>query len=370
MIDLDKMLYDHQKKAIRNMRNCCILNGGVGSGKSRTSLAYYYEKEKDRPLYIITTAMKRDSREWEEEVLYFFPCQATAIDSWNNIKKYTDVKDAFFIFDEDRVTGYGAWVKAFLKITKSNHWIILSATPGDTWSDYIPVFIANGFYRNKTEFTQKHVIWNRYTTFPKIDGYVHTGYLNGLRRKDIYCTYPITDYKRVIKDRWDIFKEEPFQNAGAMCYCLRKVVNSDPSRLDKVYDIAERKRKAIIFYNYDYELENLKRRFADGYFEIAEWNGHRHQEIPVKSERWVYLVQYNSGSEGWNCVLTDTIIFYSQTYSYKQLKQACGRIDRINTPYHDLYFYHLKSRSGIDLAISRALADKKNFNENDFVVNS
>lgn len=379
MIDLDKMLYDHQKKAIRNMRNGCILNGGVGSGKSRTSLAYYYQKEKDRPLYIITTAMKRDSREWEEEVLYFFPCKATVIDSWNNIKKYMDVKDAFFIFDEDRVTGYGAWVKAFLKITKSNHWIILSATPGDTWSDYIPVFIANGFYRNKTEFTQKHVIWNRYATFPKIDGYVHTGYLNGLRRKvlvnmederktvqhheDIYCTYPITDYKRVIKDRWDIFKEEPFQNAGAMCYCLRKVVNSDPSRFSTVYEICKNRGRAIIFYNYDYELERLKAGFADGYFEVAEWNGHRHQEIPVKSERWVYLVQYNSGSEGWNCILTDTIIFYSQTYSYKQLKQACGRIDRINTPYRDLYFYHLKSRSGIDLAIARALADKKNFNE-------
>jgi superfamily II DNA or RNA helicase len=181
--------------------------------------------------------------------------------------------------------------------------------------------------------------------------------------EDIYCTYPITDYKRVIKDRWDIFKEEPFQNAGAMCYCLRKVVNSDPSRLDKIYDIAERKGKAIIFYNYDYELENLKRRFAGGYFQIAEWNGHRHQEIPVESERWVYLVQYNSGSEGWNCILTDTIIFYSQSYSYKQTEQAAGRIDRINTPFVDLYFYHLKSRSGIDLAISRALSDKKNFNE-------
>lgn len=383
-------LYDHQKKALLNMHNGCILNGGVGSGKSRTSLAYYDQKiGRDVPLYIITTAKKRDEYEWEEELLIFGGRKPQyTIDSWNNIRKYESVAGAFFIFDEDRVTGSGAWVKAFLKISKNNRWIILSATPGDCWSDYIPVFIANGFYRNKTEFCQKHVIWNRYATFPKIDGYVNTGYLNGLRRKilvnmdferktvqhheDIYCSYSLSDYKRVIKDRWDIYKDEPLQNASAYCYTLRRVVNSDRSRLDTVYEIARQRNRVIIFYNYDYELDAIKdffgnRENADA-FAIAEWNGHKHQEIPVRSEKWIYLVQYNSGSEGWNCILTDTIIFYSQSYSYKQTKQASGRIDRLNTPYTDLYFYHLKSRAGIDLAISRALADKKNFNERDYVV--
>ena len=379
-------LYDHQKKALPNIHNGCILAGGVGSGKSRTSLAYYDLKiGTNVPLYIITTAKKRDELEWDEELLIFGGRQPkeVVIDSWNNIKKYADVTGSFFIFDEDRITGKGAWVKAFLKIAKNNRWIVLSATPGDCWEDYIPIFIANGFYRNRTEFTQKHVIWNRYTTFPKIDGYVNTGYLNGLRRKilvpmdferrtvrhheDIWCSYSISDYKRAIKDRWDIFKEEPFQNAGALCYCLRRIVNSDDSRLNTVYEIAERRGKVIIFYNYDYELELLKRRFDNGSYEVAEWNGHKHQEIPIKSDRWVYLVQYNSGSEGWNCVLTDTIIFFSQSYSYKQTEQASGRIDRLNTPYTDLYFYHLKSHAGIDLAIARALNDKKNFNEKAFV---
>lgn len=379
-------LYDHQKKALPNIHNGCILAGGVGSGKSRTSLAYYDQKiGTDVPLYIITTAKKRDEMEWDEELLIFGGRQPkeVVIDSWNNIKKYADVTGAFFIFDEDRITGKGAWVKAFLKIAKSNRWIVLSATPGDCWEDYIPIFIANGFYRNRTEFTQKHVIWNRYTTFPKIDGYVNTGYLNGLRRKilvpmdferrtvrhheDIWCSYSISDYKRAIKDRWDIFKEEPFQNAGALCYCLRRIVNSDDSRLNAVYEIAERRGKVIIFYNYDYELELLKRRFDNGSYEVAEWNGHKHQEIPIESDKWVYLVQYNSGSEGWNCVLTDTIIFFSQSYSYKQTEQASGRIDRLNTPYTDLYFYHLKSHAGIDLAIARALNDKKNFNEKAWV---
>lgn len=372
-------LYEHQKKALLNMHNGCILAGGVGSGKSRTALEYYRRNHSNLKLYIITTAKKRDEMEWEQEILYFPGMKAEVVDSWNNIKKYSQVTGAFFIFDEDRITGSGAWVKAFLKIAKNNKWIVLSATPGDCWTDYVPIFIANGYFRNRTEFNQNHVIWNRYTTFPKIDGYIHTGYLNGLRRKilvpmdferktvrhheNIYCSYSINDYKRVIKDRWDIFKEEPFQNAGAMCYCLRKIVNSDPSRLDKVYEIAERKGKVVIFYNYDYELDALKWRFADGPYEIAEWNGHRHQEIPIESSNWIYLVQYNSGSEGWNCILTDTIIFYSQSYSYKQTEQAAGRIDRINTPFVDLYFYHLKSHSGIDLAISRALNDKKNFNE-------
>ena len=378
-------LYDHQKKALLNMHNGCILNGGVGSGKSRTSLAYYDTRiGRGTPLYIITTAKKRDSLEWDEELLIFAgKMPEYVVDSWNNIKKYENVTDAFFIFDEDRVTGKGAWVKAFLKIAKRNRWIVLSATPGDTWEDYIPVFIANGFYRNRTEFNQKHVIWNRYTTFPKIDGYINTGYLNGLRRKilvsmdferktvqhheDIYCTYSLKDYKRIIKDRWDIYKDEPFQNAGAMCYCLRKLVNSDPERIRKVREIVERKNKVIIFYNYDYELEILKNEFGgrEG-LSLAEWNGHKHQEIPVGDPSWVYLVQYNSGSEGWNCVLTDTIIFFSQSYSYKQTKQASGRIDRLNTPFTDLYFYHFKSHAGIDIAISRALNDKKNFNESAF----
>ena len=375
-------LYDHQKKALPNIHNGCILNGGVGSGKSRTSLAYYdLRVGRGTPLYIITTAKKRDSLEWDEELLIFAgKMPEYKIDSWNNIKKYALVENAFFIFDEDRVTGKGAWVKAFLKIAKHNKWIILSATPGDTWEDYIPVFIANGYFRNRTEFCQNHVIWNRYTTFPKIDGYVHTGYLNGLRRKilvnmdferetiqhheDIYCSYALKDYKRIIKDRWDIYKEEPFQNAGAMCYCLRKLVNSDPERIGKVREIVERKNKVVIFYNYDYELEILKNEFGGREdISVAEWNGHKHQEIPVGDPKWVYLVQYNSGSEGWNCILTDTIIFYSQSYSYKQTAQACGRIDRLNTPFVDLYFYHLKSYSPIDIGISRALAEKRDFNE-------
>lgn len=375
-------LYDHQKKALPNIHNGCILNGGVGSGKSRTSLAYYdLRVGRGTPLYIITTAKKRDSLEWEEELLIFAgKMPEYKVDSWNNIKKYALVENAFFIFDEDRVTGKGAWVKAFLKIAKHNKWIILSATPGDTWEDYIPVFIANGYFRNRTEFCQNHVIWNRYTTFPKIDGYVHTGYLNGLRRKilvnmdferetiqhheDIYCSYALKDYKRIIKDRWDIYKEEPFQNAGAMCYCLRKLVNSDPERIRKVREIVERKNKVVIFYNYDYELEILKNEFGGREdISVAEWNGHKHQEIPVGDPKWVYLVQYNSGSEGWNCILTDTIIFYSQSYSYKQTAQACGRIDRLNTPFVDLYFYHLKSYSPIDIGISRALAEKRDFNE-------
>ena len=376
-------LYEHQKKALLNMHNGCILAGGVGSGKSRTALEYYRRNHSNLKLYIITTAKKRDEMEWELEILYFPGMKAEVIDSWNCIKKYQFVTGAFFIFDEDRITGTGAWSQSFIKIAKHNKWIILSATPGDCWKDYISVFIANGFYKNKTEFERKHVIWNRFVDYPDYAGYVHTGYLNGLRRRilvpmdferktvrhheDIYCSYSIADYKRVIKDRWDIFKEEPFQNAGAMCYCLRKIVNSDPSRLDKVYEIAERKGKVVIFYNYDYELDALKGRFADGPYEIAEWNGHRHQEIPIKSDKWIYLVQYNSGSEGWNCILTDTIIFYSQSYSYKQTEQAAGRIDRINTPFVDLYFYHLKSRAGIDLAIARALNYKKNFNETAWV---
>ena len=395
--------------AVKKMFNGCILCGGVGSGKSRTALFYYFkenggwiDKEKYTPmenpqdLYIISTARKRDTLEWEGELANYllYPDKKTGetkfgnkimVDSWNNIKKYSDVRGAFFIFDEDRVTGSGAWVKAFLKIAKSNNWIILSATPGDVWSDYIPVFIANGFYRNKTEFTREHIVYSRYCNYPKIDKYVNTRRLIRLRdrilvdmdfdrktiahHEDVLCRYDTSKYKYVIRNRWDIYKNEPIQQASGLCYVLRRVVNSDESRQAALLEIFEKHPKMIVFYNFDYERDLLIEMFGiyedDGIFELAEWSGHAHQPVP-DSNSWVYLVQYTAGAEGWNCIKTDTIVFYSQNYSYKIMQQASGRIDRLNTPYNDLYYYHLKSKSGIDLAISRALKEKKKFNERKF----
>ena len=400
-----QFLYDYQMDAVKKMTNGCILNGGVGSGKSRTGLYYYFKeqggsinpdyvpmKHKPKDLYIITTARKRDDLEWEGELVPFllsthpdqnvFYGNKVVVDSWNNIKKYSDISGAFFIFDEQRVVGSGAWVKSFLKIARGNDWILLSATPGDTWSDYIPVFIANGFYKNKSEFLREHVVYSRFSKYPKIDRYLNTGRLVRLRdrilvdmdftrhtiphHEDVYCRYDISKYKDAIKTRWDPYKNEPIQQASGLCYILRRVVNEDESRQRALLEIFEQHPKMIVFYNFDYELDILKGIYYGDNCEIAEWNGHAHQPIP-QSERWVYLVQYTAGCEGWNCVRTDTIVFYSQNYSYKVMEQASGRIDRLNTPFRDLYYYHLKSRSGIDLAISKALKEKKQFNERKFV---
>ena len=395
-------LKDFQIEAVKKMKNGCILNGGVGSGKSLTSLGYYYlrnggkmsflqgkghsKMKNPKDLYIITTARKRDTKEWEEECAKYLIgtdiySHKLTIDSWNNIRKYKEVKDAFFIFDEQRVVGYGAWTKSFLKIAKFNEWILLSATPGDTWSDYIPVFIANGFYKNKTEFCREHVIYSRFTSYPKIDGYHHTGKLLKYRKQilidmnfkrqtishheDIYVKYDVKTYKKINKERWDIWKDEPIINASGLCYALRRVVNEDQSRQLALLEICEKHPRVIIFYNFNYELDILKKLYY-GECAMAEWNGHQHDPIP-KTDRWVYFVQYTAGAEGWNCIATDTIVFYSQNYSYKIVKQSEGRIDRMNTPYKDLYYYHLKSRSGIDIAIAKALREKRNFNEKEFV---
>lgn len=404
---MSKFLYDYQEEAVKRMSNGCILNGGVGSGKSRTALYYYFINQggqfepdfkpiniNSKDLYIITTARKRDTLEWEGELT---PFRMSAdeehtkrygnkifIDSWNNIKKYQDVKDAFFIFDEQRVVGYGAWVKAFLKIAKHNEWILLSATPGDTWSDYIPVFIANGFYKNKTEFTREHIVYSRFTKYPKIDRYINTGRLIRLRNKilvdmdferkttphhsDIYVDYDLAKYKQVLRKRWDPYKNEPIEQASSLCYILRRIVNESESRIVALLEILEKCPRAIIFYNFDYELDLLKNLYLPDNREIREWNGHKHQPIPF-TEKWLYLVQYNAGAEGWNCITTNTIIFFSQNYSYKVMEQSAGRIDRLNTPYTDLYYYHLMSRSSIDLAISRSLKAKKNFNEGKWASN-
>ena len=401
-------LRDYQLEAIGKMKNGCILNGGVGSGKSLTSLSYYYLQNggsleflsgKDyipmpnppKDLYIITTARKRDTFEWEGELSHFLLStheelnkydNKVIVDSWNNIQKYKDVEDAFFIFDEQRVVGSGAWVKAFLKIAKKNQWILLSATPGDTWSDYIPVFIANGFYKNKTEFMREHAVFSRFSKYPKIEKYIGTGRLIRQRREilvdmkferetvqhhyDIYVDYDNKLYKDVMKRRWDIWNDEPITNAGGLCYALRKIVNSHESRSTKLLELFETHQKMIVFYNFDYELEILKSLYFGEGVIIAEWNGHKHEPTPT-GNRWVYLVQYTAGAEGWNCITTDTIVFYSLNYSYKIMHQSAGRIDRLNTPYKDLHYYYLKSRSGIDLAIERALNDKRKFNESSFI---
>ena len=396
-------LYDYQMDAVNRITNGCILNGGVGSGKSRTGLYYYFKEQNGsinpdyipmknpKDLYIITTAMKRDKLEWDGELANFrlstnqelnYYKNKVIIDSWNNIKKYSDIVDSFFIFDEDRVTGYGAWVKSFLKISKHNNWIILSATPGDTWQDYIPVFIANGFYKNKTEFAREHIVYSRFTKYPKIDRYIGTGKLIRLRNQilvnmdferhtiqhheDVYVQYDISKYKDVMRTRWDPFKDQPIQQASDLCYILRRIVNSDESRQVKLLELLEDIPRVIIFYNFDYERNILLNLGYEEGTEIAEWTGHAHQEIP-RSDKFVYLVQYAAGCEGWNYIGTDTIIFYSQSYSYKVMAQAAGRIDRLNSPYKHLYYYHLKSRSGIDLAISKALETKKIFNETKFV---
>lgn len=396
-------LYEHQKIALEKLKPGSILCGGVGSGKSRTSLAYYFIKEcrgnikingkgdfakmkNPKDLYIITTAKKRDSLEWDEECSSFMLSRKSdsnisgvklIIDSWNNITKYINVKNAFFIFDEQRLIGSGVWVKSFLKIAKSNNWILLTATPGDTWYDYIPVFIANGFYKNRTEFLRFHAVYSRHSLYPKIDRYVGQRRLEKLRNQItvlmdyvrptkahdeiLLADFNKEAFKNVMAKRWNVFSNKPIQSVSELYYTMRKVVNNDPSRLEIVKKLLDKHPKVIIFYNFNYEL-NILKNFANTLgIEVAEWNGHLHQQIP-NGEKWMYLVQYSAGAEGWNCISTNTIIFFSQNYSYKTMVQAAGRIDRLNTPFSDLYYYHIRTTSFIDLAIARALREKRNFN--------
>jgi len=392
---------DYQKTAIDQLKTGSILCGGVGSGKSLAALGYYFIKEckgeiepiykpmeKPRDLYIITTARKRDTFEWEKECSPFLlSTQAglgqvnVTIDSWNNVKKYTSIIGAFFIFDEQRVIGSGTWVKAFLSIAKKNKWILLSATPGDTWMDYVPIFVANGFYKNRTDFIRKHVVYNNYMKYPKVDHYVECGRLINLRRQlmvnmkyvrptqlhyeKIMVKYNTILYEKIRKDRWNIFEDEPIKTASELCYLLRKIVNTDLSRLEAVSRLIKDNPKVIIFYNFDYELEELRDLGLKLEILVAEWNGHKHQPVPLEAN-WIYLVQYTAGAEGWNCIATDIIIFYSQNYSYKIMMQSAGRIDRLNTPFQDLYYYNIISKASIDMGIANALKNKKSFNELSF----
>lgn len=373
-------LYPHQFEAVQKMHDGCILVGGVGTGKSRTALAYFEEGRSRKgalpPLYIITTARKRDTKDWEKECEPF-AFEPTAVDSWNNIQKYTEVENGFFIFDEQRLVGTGKWSKAFRKIAKHNRWVLLSATPGDCWMDYANVFIANGYYRNLTDFRQSHVVYSRFTKYPKIEKYVNLGELIRIRKEvvvnmpyakktvshDEWISVPFDKdlVKLVISTRWNPYKDEPIQDAGGLCYVLRRAVNSDEGRIVAVLALLEDHPRAVIFYNFNYELYMLRRMAEQNCIKYAEWNGWKHEPVP-DGDKWVYLVQYAAGAEGWNCTQTDTMIFYSMNYSYKCMTQSAGRIDRLNTPFTDLWYYHLYSKAGIDLAIRRAIREKRDFN--------
>lgn len=382
-------LYPAQEEAVEKMKNGCILNGGVGSGKSRTSLYYYlkitggyvdsertlHSSKNPLGLYIITTAQKRNKKEWEMECLpYRFT--PVAIDSWNNIGKYADVKNAFFIFDEDRICGKGAWAKSFLKIARNNQWIVLSATPGDDWEQYVTIFLANEFFKNRTDFYNHHVIWNPHTPYPSVLRFYDEDVLYKMRKsllidmdvprhtkrifEDVMCEYDYDLYKQTQEEHWNPYDQCPIETPSQMCYLLRRICNEDRSRISLLNKLLEKHPKSIIFYSYDYELDVLRNGISKK-FKIAEYNGHRHDPLP-DGDNWVYLVNYGAGAEGWNCITTDTIIFFSQTYSWKTYEQACGRIDRVNTKFTDLHYYNLISKSPIDGVIKRALKQKKIFN--------
>lgn len=436
-------LFPHQRKAVDELRNASILWGDVGTGKSITAMAYYVERESPRDVIVITTAKKRDSLDWQRDAARFAvgrTRESTAhgvltVDSWNNVGNYTDVEGAFFIFDEQRIVGSGEWTKAFISIARKNHWILLTATPGDTWLDYIPVFVAAGYFKNRTDFLRNHVVFNRFSKFPKVDRYTGVGTLAKLRDQMLvempYDRHTIRKteivevkhdepkFERVLKERWHVFENRPLKDVAELFLVMRKVVNSDTSRLDSIRDLMDLHPKLIVFYNFDYELEMLRSlgnssrsgsdtpsstltgsgssELATGLsgsntpakdlsglklanterqpqgiptvnstVSIAEWNGHKHEPIPT-SDRWVYLVQYQAGAEGWNCTETDAMVFYSLTYSYKLWHQAHGRIDRLNTPFQTLYYYVFMSNSVIDKAIWRSLMGKKSFNESRFL---
>jgi superfamily II DNA or RNA helicase len=381
-------LYPHQEKAVEALSNGKILWGGVGTGKSLTAAVYYVRKQVPRDVYVITTAKKRDSLDWEKEFIKVGISKHVRspalggklyVDSWNNIAKYKNVRGAFFIFDEQRLVGSGSWVKAFQFIAKpqnNNNWILLSATPGDTWLDYAPVFIANGFFKNITHFKREHVEYDSYAKFPKIKRYhgvkklerlrddllVHMPYERHTTRitQNVTVTYDQEKLDKVLKERWNPYEQRPIRSLAEFFYVMRKVVYSDPSRLAAVREHIKLHPRLIVFYNYDYELEAL--RTLSGDYTVAEWNGHKHDEVP-EGESWIYLVQYTAGSEGWNCTTTDATLFYSLTYSYKQWHQAHGRIDRLNTPYSLLHYYVLLSEATIDLAVLGSLRTKHSFNE-------
>jgi len=441
------VLQKHQLLAISKMHNGCVLKGGVGTGKTPTSLGYYWmhilggqlnrwssvSSESAVDLYIFTTAHKRDTKDWQIWASRFGlaednPQESVAgirfiVDSYNNMPKYKTVKGAFIICDEQRLVGSGLWAKTFQLMAKHNDWIMLSATPADKWEDYIPLFIANGFYKNRTEFVREHCVYSYFGSYPKLERYMGINKLVKLKHSilvempyerhtirhihEVHVNYDKETYALVEEKMWNPYEERPLKDAAERFAMRRKVVNSDSSRIEALRSLTQKHPRLIVYYNFNYELEMLRslaasltspasstsssatdaassvrvlsstdstsrntastatRTSETSGVKIAEWNGQKHEEVPA-SDQWLYLVQYAAGAEAWNCTATDAMAFFSLTYSYRFFEQSQGRIDRLDTPFTHLNYYILMSKSPLDHGIKRALINKEDFNDVNF----
>lgn len=371
-------LYPWQEKAVNELASGKVLYGEVGSGKTFTALVFYKKNYGHLPLYVITTAKKRDTGDWEKEAGVVGITELT-VDSWNNIKEYVDISNAFFIFDEQRAVGYGTWSLSMIKIAwNSNKWVMLTGTPGDRWIDYMTLFIANGWYKNKTDFINQHVEYDRFAKYPRVKAYHNQAKLQNYRKSILVGMHMV---RKTERERIDIVagynKEKymwaknlkrnpdtgkPFKGAGEYTQFARKLVSTSKGRVEQLERLLAFIERPIVFYNYDYERDILLQSITKLGLTYAEWSGHKHQSVPT-GEHWVYIVQYTAGAEGWNCTTTDSMIFYSPNYSYKMMEQAEGRIDRLNTSYTHLKYYFLQSESPIDHSVFNAIKKKKKFNE-------
>lgn len=375
MVSKKVELYAHQLDAVKRLHSGAVLAGKVGSGKTLAALQYYKEVySKTLELIVITTAKKRNDGDWVTEA-GLLDLEEPTVDSWNNIDSYVN-RRGFFIFDEQHASGSGKWAKKFIKIAKANKWIMLSATPGDRWIDYIPVFIANGMVKDKTTFNNEYVVYNPNTPFPQILYYRNTFELEGMRkailvvmpdkrdtqrhRKNVITEYDRFLYDEVQKTRFNPFIKKPIKNKSEYTQIMRKLVSTSPARIFEFGDLVTRFDRSIVFYNYDYELDIITRVLKEKGINIFTYNGKHHDPSPTDGT-WCYVVQY-SAAEAWNNISTNRMIFYSPNYSYKVVEQCEGRIDRINTSFKNLYYYTLVSDAPIDKAVIKANKEKKVFN--------
>lgn len=370
---------DYQKRAINQMHNGCILCGGVGAGKSLTSLGYIDKVYPSGTVYIITPARKRNTGEWFDDIRKNDMDETRfVVDSWNNLSKYKDVKDAFFLFDEQKVSGKGTWAKSLIRIAKSNQWILLSATPGDTYDDYATVLIANGFVRNRTTWYDEYCVTKSQPFFHIVDHknkdvidmmirriFIKMDYQSDKKR--IERVIPIQarsagEEKEILMTHKAPGAQMPFTTFAAAIAYVRMNCYDKSKKTEALRKIIEKHKKIIVFYNFLSEKLEIERAAIDANVTINFYNGQRHDPIPDTDE-WVYGVQYNSGAEAWNCITTNAMVFYSPNYSYKTMEQAHGRIDRVNSPYECLYYYMLLNELNIDNKVMNALSSKKDFNE-------
>lgn len=379
-------------EALLNGKHIVVASCGVGKGF--ISLEWARGTKKSNVL-VITQASKVKSNDFVEEAKlldekWYNSQSSFTVVSWNSLAKWLkehqseNFADYAIIADEiQRIKNYSTGMgKSFLKIASHTKcWAGFTATPGESWIQMMPYFVACGFVKHKTDFTNKFCVTQSFKGYIEIIGYNHEEVLNkwwsGITyfpdtkemekqlpsetHKVVHFKAP-TGYAKVLKTKTRLDTDEFIDTSMAMCHYLRQLCCSK-EKVEWLKEFVESlDTSCVVFYTYIEEGEKIKEALKG--VKIWEINGKKH-DIPTADtigKHDVVLAQWESGSASLNLQFMNYWVSFSPCYSLTTSCQSRGRIKRIGQT-KPMFYYYLKTDHTIENDIYKALKEKRDFSE-------